>query len=900
MPSQLISQRIDNLLDGVSRQPQQLRLPSQAQEQLNALSSPGRGLSKRPGTEFVATLSGTIDPDDVFIHPVVLSDTERYLIIVSGGTVSAFDLQTGLPVTIYDRAPGSSYFTGASDLRAVSIGSTTLLINQKQVVSTLNRTSRTNSRPEALAFVRQVDFAVSYTLDLDGNTVTVTTPDGATPDQVRFLTTESVAEQLVDKMNTRAPGTYNLVRIGSTIHVTRTDSRDFSIRTSDSLGDTAMRVVKGAVQRFEDLPHRAIDGFTVEIAGDGQSQFDNYWVVYDEAGTGGEQGVWRETVAPGTVVAMDPNTLPHQLTFKGDLSLFSGAVLGVPTISVADGIEEEQEEGMDFDENGNPIIPGDEQRLQDDGEARYFTVSQSGATKVKLGYAVDTTEMDGGTSMDVVIKRNFVEVARRRYFAGERITGEEIEVSAAFGQQIRLELQYSRSDTLQEYRKGRVVIPPTGEPPPEILKPGTPPFRRPRSTRLTSRFVVFEPNRLYPPGMRVTVSVNGIPYNFTPNVATTGTLMASTFRALIGFGVYGADLPKPGVVSISSFVAPTVSVTTSFDAGNTAWVPNAGFSGLNLVGQLLRNVSDGSSGVVTETTSELITATLTGGVTNRFSAGDVIEVTATGTYFVLGRAPWREREVGDLNTNPWPSFVNQTITDAFVVQNRLGLISQDGVIMSGSGDLFNFFRTTSTDLLDEDVIDVRSSHPSPSFFHTVFAWEGQIFATSDTTQFVISGDPAFTPTTVRIDPVSEFPNAQGVRPVIAGDRLFFARNRKGSYPQVMEVYRTPFGDRGLKADDLTEVIPGYLPSDIEQLSGDASYGILFARCATEPSRLYVYLYRTRSDGQKLQSSWSAWEFPGTTILSVKLIDGVLTMVLRRGSVTYLESVDIGSALAFDP
>ena len=79
MPSQLISQRIDNLLDGVSRQPQQLRLPSQAQEQLNALSSPGRGLSKRPGTEFVATLSGTIDPDDVFIHPVVLSDTERYL-----------------------------------------------------------------------------------------------------------------------------------------------------------------------------------------------------------------------------------------------------------------------------------------------------------------------------------------------------------------------------------------------------------------------------------------------------------------------------------------------------------------------------------------------------------------------------------------------------------------------------------------------------------------------------------------------------------------------------------------------------------------------------------------------------------------------------------------------------
>ena len=78
----LISSPIPNLINGISQQPAEIRLASQAERQVNGLSSVARGLEKRPGTEHKAKLSSTAESDS-FIHSIRRDREEEYTMILS-------------------------------------------------------------------------------------------------------------------------------------------------------------------------------------------------------------------------------------------------------------------------------------------------------------------------------------------------------------------------------------------------------------------------------------------------------------------------------------------------------------------------------------------------------------------------------------------------------------------------------------------------------------------------------------------------------------------------------------------------------------------------------------------------------------------------------------------------
>ncbi len=63
--------------------------------------------------------------------------------------------------------------------------------------------------------------------------------------------------------------------------------------------------------------------------------------------------------------------------------------------------------------------------------------------------------------------------------------------------------------------------------------------------------------------------------------------------------------------------------------------------------------------------------------------------------FTFKELDYENRLVGDDKTNPHPSFVDQKISAGFFHNNRLGFLSQDNVIMSQSGDFFNFYFKSS-------------------------------------------------------------------------------------------------------------------------------------------------------------------------------------------------------------
>ena len=72
----LVSRTIPNLVQGVSQQPEILRLNSQATEQINGFSSVVEGLKKRPPTNYIAKLSGS-SLSNSFIHTINRDTNER-------------------------------------------------------------------------------------------------------------------------------------------------------------------------------------------------------------------------------------------------------------------------------------------------------------------------------------------------------------------------------------------------------------------------------------------------------------------------------------------------------------------------------------------------------------------------------------------------------------------------------------------------------------------------------------------------------------------------------------------------------------------------------------------------------------------------------------------------------
>lgn len=89
-----VSFAIPNLINGVSQQAPDFRLPSQGQEQLNGMSSVVDGLGKRPPTELMAKLASK-QWDDAFIHFINRDEDENYAVVIADGDLMVYDLLNG-------------------------------------------------------------------------------------------------------------------------------------------------------------------------------------------------------------------------------------------------------------------------------------------------------------------------------------------------------------------------------------------------------------------------------------------------------------------------------------------------------------------------------------------------------------------------------------------------------------------------------------------------------------------------------------------------------------------------------------------------------------------------------------------------------------------------------------
>lgn len=229
--------------------------------------------------------------------------------------------------------------------------------------------------------------------------------------------------------------------------------------------------------------------------------------------------------------------------------------------------------------------------------------------------------------------------------------------------------------------------------------------------------------------------------------------------------------------------------------------------------------------------------------------------------FTYGPITWDERVIGDLNTNPNPSFVGSQIRHMFLYRNRLGFLSNETVTMSRAGDLFNFFNTTALTATDDDPIDISASTAKPVTLHYVRPTAVGLILFGDTEQFLLSTDSdILSPKTAKINTMSSYECDSDLEAVSTGISTNFVA-KTPLYTKVFNLLDIR-NDSPPLAEELTYNIPELIPSTIDHFISSAAASIISLGTVGSST---IYQYRFLQLSEKRVQSWYKWTLTGTLL-----------------------------------
>jgi len=252
---------------------------------------------------------------------------------------------------------------------------------------------------------------------------------------------------------------------------------------------------------------------------------------------------------------------------------------------------------------------------------------------------------------------------------------------------------------------------------------------------------------------------------------------------------------------------------------------------------------------------------------------------------------WDKRDVGDDITNPKPSFVGQKISKIFFYRSRIGLLSEENVILSRTNDYFNFWAKTAFTIAATDPIDLQSSSTYPTKLFDAIEVNAGLLVLSASQQFLLTTDETtLTPETVRISFLSSYGFNEKTVPFSLGVTVGFLNStaKRTRFYEMINIQRNGEPD----VAEQTKVVSKIFPTDITlPTSSTENDLILFA----SENKNEVWGYRFFNQGnQRVQNAWFRWTLPGTVTYHT-IMDDVYYTVLKNGGVYTLEAADIKKA-----
>ncbi len=228
--------------------------------------------------------------------------------------------------------------------------------------------------------------------------------------------------------------------------------------------------------------------------------------------------------------------------------------------------------------------------------------------------------------------------------------------------------------------------------------------------------------------------------------------------------------------------------------------------------------------------------------------------------FTIREFDYATRRVGDLITNPMPTFVGKRINKVLFFRNRIAFLAGENVVLCRPGTLGkpDFFVETALTVSASDPIDISAASMFPSEIFDGIEINAGLLVFSTNQQFLLStDDTVLNPDTAKLRSVSTYNYNKDVPPLSLGTTIAYVDN-SGKYSRVNEMANT---SREGEPDvvEISKLVPSLLPKDIDLLTNSRENNIILAAKSNATDCLvYGYKYLAIGD-KKQQQAWFKWK-----------------------------------------
>ncbi len=863
----LLVNSVPNLAQGVSQQPDNLRFPGQCDEQINAWATVVEGLVKRPPTEYTKKINtDSTDSDKLFTHFVKRSEQNQYCVAVSLGGIGVINTGDGTQVSIAVTSIANSYLSlggqaslggvanPLADLRALTVADYTFLVNKNRTVAKSTNALQKSTPPGGLP-----DY-VSYLGDIYKCVASHTSTSAFDSNKWQLVKNVSTAEDWASSTVYRAQEHEALVVVKLGDY-----EKHYSIYIDDLI-----------------IPHTSSSSLNYNHAPQLGTQ-----ATYESGGSGSG---WH---ADTEIIADDLSFLIEQAT------TVSSGLSGLNIISGGTGWLNGSTSGI----NHNQVITS---RMSGFFEKQLLEITQPtvpGATSALFELVVTKGVITGysilrqGSGFDPA--GTFVQ-KYTEYWAFQPLGGSKHwnrTEPQVYGQGTNIAPLFNSRTAFDVTRKGSVIK----------IKSYDGPFK------------IRVEDGLADQGL-------GVVYR---EVNSITELPSKCFDGYIVKVIGDADIDQDDY-----YVRFSTKEKESFGEGS--WVETVGYSQDESPGSLMEGID---TSVDPNTMPITLVPFFNGNRIKNFrlqTPNELLIVKQGSTYYRLdkehsatnenkpgvganweefwaeypditqgyldwklgvyyygptgtnNKTGWTRRGAGDDFTNPFPSFVGKRIRDLFFFKNRLGILTDSNVIFSEADEYFNFFRTTTQQLLDSAVIDVGLSHTKVAILEHAVPFQEKLMLFSQGSQFVLRGADVLSPKTVAISPVTEYDLSDGIQPVALGNYIYFPFKRK-DFEGVYE-YFVDNNTETFNAEEITQQVPKYITSDVNRIVGSQSENTIVIGTSEDPKTLFIYKYFW-SNKEKVQSAWMKFTFE-RDVRGFDFIDSDLHLITADTDGLHLEKLTL--------
>ena len=227
--------------------------------------------------------------------------------------------------------------------------------------------------------------------------------------------------------------------------------------------------------------------------------------------------------------------------------------------------------------------------------------------------------------------------------------------------------------------------------------------------------------------------------------------------------------------------------------------------------------------------------------------------------FTIKQFTYADREVGDDNSNPFPTFKDKRVNKVLFFRNRLALLAGENVILSRPGTLGtpDFFSETALTVSANDPIDISCSSTFPSELFDGIDINSGLVVFSTNQQFLLSSDDTvLNPDTAKLRSLSTFNYNKDIPPVSLGTTIAYLDD-SGKFSRFNEMANIAReGEPNIV--NQSQVVPTLLPKEIDLFTNSRENNLVIMG-KTNSDTVQGFRYLNVGD-KRQQSAWFKLKF----------------------------------------